>query len=94
MWLAAPLSHLATVLRRLGPGLYHCYDVPGLPRTNNALEQFYRRIKTGERRATGHRRSDTFVVRVGGSAVYALATSEIAEPELERRLAQVPAADW
>jgi len=93
-WLAAPLAHLVTVLRRLGPGLYHCYDVPDLPRTNNALEQFYRRVKAGERRTTGHRRSDRFVVRVGGFAVYALASSTIAEPALTQRLASIPSAAW
>jgi muconolactone delta-isomerase len=93
-WLQPALTHLVTVLRRLGDGLYHCYDVPGLPRTNNELEQFYRRIKAGERRITGHRRSDTFVVRVGGFAVYALAATDRSESELQRHLATVPASSW
>ena len=44
-WLREPVLHVGVVLRRLGEGLYHCYDVPGLPRTDNALEQFYRRVK-------------------------------------------------
>lgn len=68
-WLRHPLQHLVIVLRRLGEGLYHCYDVPGLPRTDNALEQFYRRLKTGQRRITGRKRSDAVVMRVGGFAV-------------------------
>ncbi len=72
---------MGTVLRRLGDGLYHCYDVPGLPRTDNALEQFYRQLKAGERRATGHRRSEAFVVRVGGFAAYAAAASTRSEQE-------------
>lgn len=93
-WLHQPVEHLVTVLRRLGDGLYHCYDVPGLPRTDNALEQFYRRLKTGERRITGHKRSDAFVVRVGGFAVYATAASGEAEADLLRRLATVPASAW
>ncbi len=83
-----------TVLRRLGDGLYHCYDVPGLPRTDNDLEQFYRRVKALERRITGHKRSDRFVVRVGGVAVYATAASQLAERELLQRLAAVPAEVW
>ncbi len=93
-WLAPPVQHLVTVLRRLGHGLYHCYDVPGLPRTDNDLEQFYRRVKTLERRITGHKRSDAFVVRVGGFAVYATAASATAEAELLRQLAAVPAEAW
>ncbi len=93
-WLARPVEHLITVLRRLGNGLYHCYDVPGLPRTDNDLEQFYRRVKTLERRVTGHRRSDTFVLRVGGFAVYAAAASQATESELLHQLATVRAQAW
>ena len=93
-WLEQPVAHLVTVLRRLGDGLYHCYDVPGLPRTDNDLEQFYRRVKAQERRITGQKRSDTFVVRVGGFAVYATAASEATESELLRHLGAVPAAAW
>lgn len=93
-WLHQPVRHLETVLRRLGDGLYHCYDVPGLPRTNNDLEHFYRRLKAGERRTTGRRRSDTFVVRMGEFAVYAVAASEFSEASLNDQLVSVSAADW
>lgn len=92
-WLERPVAHLVTVLRRLGDGLYHCYDVPGLPQTDNDLEQFYRRVKALERRITGHKRSDTFVVRVGGFAVYA-AASQATESDLLRQLGAVPAEVW
>jgi hypothetical protein len=93
-WLHQPVEHLRTVLLRLGDGLYHCYDVPGLPRTDNELEQFYRRVKSGERRITGHRRSDNFVVRVGGFAVYAIAASGLSENQLAQQLAGIPADKW
>ena len=93
-WLHRPVEHLRVVLLRLGDGLYHCYDVPGLPRTDNDLEQFYRRVKSGERRITGHRRSDNFVVRVGGFAVYAIAASGLSESELGRQLTGIPATRW
>ena len=93
-WLREPVLHVGVVLRRLGEGLYHCYDVPGLPRTDNALEQFYRRVKTEQRRITGRKRADAFVVRVGGFAVYATASSGTAENVLREQLARVPAVDW
>jgi hypothetical protein len=93
-WLRSPLQHLVIVLRRLGDGMYHCYDVPGLPRTDNALEQFYRRVKAQQRRITGHKRADAFVVRVGGFAVYAAACSATPEAEVRRQLARVPADVW
>jgi hypothetical protein len=90
-WLRQKAAYVGTVLRRLGVGLYHCYDVPGLPRTDNDLEHFYRQLKAGERRATGHRRSDTFVVRVGGFAAYAAAASTCSQAELCAQLATVAA---
>jgi hypothetical protein len=47
--------HLDKVSRSYWPGLFHCYDVPGLPRTNNELESHFR--DTGRRllRTTGQR---------------------------------------
>jgi hypothetical protein len=93
-WLRPSVEHLVAVLRRLGPGLYRCYDVPGLPRTNNAMEQFYRGVKRGQRRITGRKRADALVLRVGGFAVYATAASTLPEAALRRRLAAVPAAQW
>lgn len=93
-WLHPAVAHLGAVLRRLGDGLYHCYDVPGLPRTNNDLEHFYRQVKAGERRITGRKRADSFVVRVGGFAVYAAAAKGADAAALRRQLAGVAAAAW
>lgn len=95
-WLREPVRHIGVVLRRLGDGLYACYDVPDLPRTDNALEQFYRRVKSEQRRITGRKRADAFVVRVGGFAVYATAMAASGTPEgtLCAHLARVPAAAW
>jgi hypothetical protein len=93
-WLQEQAAYVGTVLRRLGAGLYRCYDVPGLPRTDNDLEHFYRQLKAGERRATGHRRSDTFVVRCGGFAAYAVAASTRSEHDRCAQLATVPASRY
>lgn len=93
-WLRPAVDQLHSVFRHLGPYLYHCYDVPGLPRTNNDLEQFYRRLKASERRITGHRRSDSFVVRVGGFAAFAVTASRIPETALQERLTGIAATDW
>jgi len=47
--------HLDKVSRSYWPGLFHCYDLPGLARTNNALESHFR--DTGRRllRTTGQK---------------------------------------
>jgi hypothetical protein len=47
--------HLDTVSRSYGPGLFHCYDVPGLPRTNNELESRFRDTRRRLLRTTGQK---------------------------------------
>jgi hypothetical protein len=92
--LRSAVAYVQAVLVHFRDYVYHCYDIPGLPRTNNDLEQFYRRVKATERRITGHRRSDNFVVRMGGFAAYALATDHQTEADLRTVLARVPASNW
>ncbi len=54
-----PLSSaLETFLKKTEsywPGLFHCYEVPDLPRTNNDLEHCFGSVRYGERRASGRR---------------------------------------
>jgi len=54
-----PLSPAITtflkVTRSYFPGLFQCYDVADLPRTNNELEQCFGSVRYGERRASGRR---------------------------------------
>jgi len=62
--LASAVAHFAKVTRSYAPGLFHCYGVPDLPRTNNDLEQFFGSARYHERRATGRRgASPALVVR-------------------------------
>jgi hypothetical protein len=39
--LTAAFDHFGEVTRSDRPGLFHCSDVAGLPRTNNELEQSF-----------------------------------------------------
>lgn len=43
------------VLASFGAGLFHCYDVEQLPRTNNDLEQYFGSYRIIEQRVTGHK---------------------------------------
>lgn len=62
--LQGAVKHFLKVTQSYWPGLFHCYDVEGLPRTNNDLEQFFGGIRHSERRTTGRKRaSPTLVVR-------------------------------
>ena len=47
--------HLDKVSRSYWPGLFHCYDVPGLPRTNNELESRFRDTQRRLLRSTGQK---------------------------------------
>ena len=47
--------HLDTVSRSYWPGLFHCYEVPGLPRTNNELESRFRDTRRRLLRTTGQK---------------------------------------
>jgi hypothetical protein len=49
------LRHFVKVHKSYEPGLYHCYDVADLPRTNNELEQLFGSHRYHERRASGRK---------------------------------------
>jgi len=73
--LAGALAHFEKVTRRYWPGLFHCYDVADLPRTNNDLEQYFGSARYHERRATGRRgASPGLVVRGPVRVLAAVAT--------------------
>jgi hypothetical protein len=47
--------HLDKVSRSYWPGLFHCYDMPGVPRTNNELESRFRDTRRRLLRTTGQK---------------------------------------
>jgi len=47
--------HLNKVSQSYWPGLFHCYDVPSLPRTNNTLESHFRETRRRLLRITGQK---------------------------------------
>jgi hypothetical protein len=75
------------VFRNFWWGLFACYDVEGLPRTNNELERFIRQIKMGQRRTSGQKNVHNFIIRYGAYA--ALIDETESQQELLARLEQV-----
>jgi len=72
--LAPAVDRFRTVTASSAPGLFHGYDVPDLPPTNNALEQCFGTVRYHERRATGRKgASPGLVVRGAVRVVAALA---------------------
>jgi len=75
--LAPAVDHFRKVTVSYWPGLFHCYDVPDLPPTNNALEQYFGSARYHERRASGRKgASPGLVVRGAVRVVAALATRD------------------
>jgi hypothetical protein len=53
--LSGAITQFLKVTRSYFPGLFHCYDVADLPRTDNELEQCFGSVRYIERRASGRR---------------------------------------
>jgi len=69
--LAGMLSTFRKVTRSYWPGLFHCYDQADLPRTNNALEQYFGSARYHERRTTGRKQASPGLVVRGAVRVVA-----------------------
>jgi hypothetical protein len=61
----AVAGQLVQIVRNHWWGLFTCYDVAGLPRTNNELERYMRQIKMGQRRISGRKNVHDFIIRYG-----------------------------
>jgi hypothetical protein len=68
---AKPLAPFCHITANFAAGLFQCYDVEGLPRTNNELEQCFGVARVHERRATGRRGAIPGVVVRGSVRVIA-----------------------
>jgi hypothetical protein len=64
------MTHIITTFSQRWWGLFQCYDLPGLPPTNNALESFFGQLKTSQRRITGRKSVNRFVLRYGAYAAF------------------------
>ena len=81
-------DHINQIFRSFWWGLFTCYDVEGLPRTNNELERFIRQIKMGHRRVSGCKNVHDFIIRYGAYAA-------LVDPSesLDELLARIDAVD-
>jgi len=69
--LAGGVDHFVKVTRSYWPGLFACYDVAGLPRTNNDLERAFGSHRYHERRATGRKGASPALVLRGSARLVA-----------------------
>ena len=83
--------HLDKVSRSYWPGLFHCYDVPGLPRTNNELESRFRDTRRRLLRTTGQKGQTQRTLQRQGA--WELLPRPSTEAKLLDGLCQTPAED-
>jgi len=69
--LGEAIEHFCQITDNFAAGLLQCYDVEGLPRTNNDLEHCFGVARVHERRATGRRGAIPGVVVRGSVRVMA-----------------------
>jgi hypothetical protein len=75
--LAPALGHFRKVTRSYWPGLFPCYTVPDLPRTNNDLEQFFGAYRYHDRRTTGRKVASPGLVLNGSVCVIAATATRL-----------------
>lgn len=83
--LAPAVAHFCKATASYWDGLFACYQVEGLPRTNNSLEQFFGTARHIERRVTGRKcaspalvvRGSVRVVAAGASRILAVSANEL-----------------
>jgi hypothetical protein len=74
--LTEAFEHFCHITENFAVGLFQCYDIAGLPRTNNDLEHCFGVARVHERRATGRRGAIPGVVVRGSVRVMAAVTSK------------------
>ena len=83
--------HLDLVSRSYWPGLFHCYDMPGLPRTNNELESHFRDTRRRLLRTTGQQGQTQRTLQRQGA--WELLAHPPTEAKLQEALQQIPPED-
>lgn len=91
--LRAAGQHFLKVSRSYGANLFHCYDIPGLPRTNNVLEHTFGSLRYHERRASGRKVASPSLVLTGSVRLPAALVTRTRDVTVSM-LAAVPHARW
>jgi hypothetical protein len=91
--LGEAVDHFLKVTDSYRPGLFHYLEVPGLPATNNGLEQFFGAQRHHERRTTGRKGASPSLVARGPVRILAATLTRLA-PVSAADLAAVDVATW
>ena len=73
--LSDSITHLLKITRSYWSGLFHCYQVEHLPKTNNDLEQVFGSFRHHTRRTTGRKKAPgSMIIRGSARLIAAVAT--------------------
>lgn len=89
--LADGIDHFLKVSRSYWSGLFHCYDIQDLPRTNNDLEHVFGKWRHHQRRCTGRKvapaslvvRGSVQLVAAINTQLHSFSASELASVSVE-----------
>jgi len=90
------LLHFLHVTDNMRPHLIQCYDLEGLPRTNNDMEGFIRSLKTRYRRLSGRKNWNREMLRYGRRVAYyeAQVRSGASAVEVEEQVRGITPGRW
>jgi len=92
-WLDTFRQHLIDITARWGDDLFVCYDIVGLPATNNALESRFGRLRREQRRISGRQFNTATLLDEGPYLLWECGDSEAQVLTRLRRVA-VNRADY
>ncbi len=75
--LADSSNHLLKITRSYWSGLFHCYRVANLPKTNNDLEQVFGSFRHHTRRTTGRKKAPASLLIRGSSRLMTAVVTRI-----------------
>lgn len=75
-WLDTFRHHLIDITARWGDDLFVCYDIVGLPATNNALESRFGRLRRDQRRISGRQFNTATLLAEGPYLLWECGDSE------------------
>jgi hypothetical protein len=87
------IIHFLKVTASYWSGLFSCYSVPGLPRTNNDLEHIFGTVRHHHRRCTGHKVAPATLVLRGSVQLIACVATQLTTWSAQQ-LATVSVNDW
>ena len=92
----AGVRHFLHVTRNMRSHLIRCYDVAGLPRTNNDMEGLIRAIKIRYRRMSGRKNWNRYLLRYGRRVAYYETGIQLPQGQalLEQGLYSVSPIQW